>query len=568
MTDILPVLLSVNNGWWPSAALTGPQRVPNSSRVLSRNFWILNGGLTKSAKGLSSSSVGVGNSQIYLVGSQIGTLQEGSVVPHRGGIYLFAGVGDVTIDGTVIGTANTNFLMFNTTTNPANAKPVGLHAPTAPTIAQGAAGINSGSYAAVITRVRTSTGGESIGSLPSVPISVKNKKIKLTFPAVENNSQDRWGVYFTNKGRGSTGPFFFLQDIAESAIPGSREVEFEFYDSQLGALEPPTDYNPPPPCNFVATLGPVVIALGTFPGNGIAAGVSPSVPNKIDGFPALLTSFLNPLESIIGFCARPTDGELILWTNNSLQALVLTGSASFPILPRPIWPTTGIQSKHGGCFAESVFYGYAGKAGPVRLAGDEPDTKFAIAVEEFFRTENWNPANVVVGYDRLRNAVVYMGSGTNGNLAVPFMRDDGIWSPAITLPGVPQACVSVSGQLKVSIGGALYDWEAGSGLPWALYPAWEDGPVPHDRKTFRGYLGVVNTASAPITIDLLIDLSDTPVAGLSQTSTGSGYRTLDWSSAIELCKQYTLKISATGPDHNVDYMAAQIYHEPGLRNLI
>ncbi len=568
MTEIIPVLLSCENGFWPSAALTGPKRVPNSTRALSRNFWILNGGLTKSAKGLGSALSGqVGNTQLYLVGSQIGALQSGSVVPHRGGIFLFAGVGDVTIDGTVIGSANTA-LMYNTSTNAANAKAVGLHQPAAPAIAEGAAGINSGSYAAVITRVRTETGGESIGSLPSVPISVKNKKIKLTFPAVENSSQNRWGVYFTNKGRGSTGPFFFLQDIDESALDGTRSHEFEFYDSQLGALEPPTDYDPPPACNFVATLGPVVIALGTFPGNGIAAGISPSVANKIDGYPALLTSFLNPLESIIGFCARPTDGELLLWTNNSLQALVLTGSASFPILPRPIWPTTGIQSKHGGCFAESVFYGYAGKAGPVRLSGDEPDTQFALQVMEFFRLENWAPESVIVAFDRIRNAVIFMGSGTSGPLAVPFMRDDGVWSPPIVLPGAPQAAVTVNGQLKISIGGALYDWEAGSGLSWALYYAWMDAPIPHDRKTFRGYVGVVNTAAAALTIDLLLDLSDTPVAGASTTTTGSGYRTIDWSSLIELCKQYTLKLSATGADHNVDYMAAQIFHEAGLRNII
>jgi hypothetical protein len=568
MTDIRRVLLSVENGWWPAAALTGPRRVPNSTRALSRNFWILNGGLTKSAKGLGGALAGqVGNTQLYLVGSQIGAMSAGSVIPYRGGLYLWVGIGAVTIDGTQIGTGGSGIL-YNPGTDPLNAKPLGLDFPGPPDLEEGAAGKNSGSYAAQITRVRTVTGGESIGSGPSAPISVKNKKIKVRFPGALS-SQDKWGLYFTAKGRGTTGPFLFLKDINEADIdPSTRQVEVDFYDSELGALEPPTDYNPPPPCKFVASLGPVVIGIGSFEGNGIAAGISPSAANKIDGYPALYTAFLNPLESVIGFAARPTDGELLLWTNNSLQALVFTGSSSFPILPRPLWPTTGIQSKHGGCFAESIFYGYAGKAGPVRLAGDDPDTEFARAVIEFIRNENWDPAAVVVGYDRIRNAVVFMGSGTNGPLAFPFMRDDGIWSPAIVLSGAPQACVSVNGQLKIAIGGSLYDWEAGNGGAWALYPDWKDEPQPADRKTVVGYTGVVNTAAAPVTVDLLLDLSDTPVVGDSQTSTGSGDRTLDWQPLNELCKQFTLKISGNGPDHRVDYMEMEIFHEPGIRNVI
>ena len=564
MTEALKLPISFENGFWPTTALVGNSRIPNSVRD-GRNVWFLGAGLMKSAKGVALSGGQPTDARMYLVGSQIGSLATGSVVPYKNGSFWFIGSGSVFVGGFNVGTAS-SLLTYNTTTNPANARPAGLNQPGAPAVEQGTMGINSGSYAVVITRVNSVTGAESNGSLPSAPIVVTNKKIKVLFGGLDGG-QDRWGIYFTFKGRATTGPFFFLKEITDASIPGDRRFEFEFYDSQLTSTQPPTDYNPPPQGDFVCTLGAHMIIIGSFPGNGANAGVSPSIANKPEAYPSLSTTFLNPYESVVGFTARPTDGQMMVWTKNSLQALVLTGASSFPILPRAVWPTTGIQSPHGACFADSILYGYSGKAGPVRLGGEEPDTSFAQPVYEFIRQENWDPATVVVGYDRERDAVIYMGNGVSGAWALPFMRsvnDGRNWSTPIQLPGTPQSCLTVEGQLKITIGGNLYNWEGGNGHDWYLTPAWQDAPEPSDRKTFRGFRASCNTASAALTLDLLLDFNETPVAGCTQTTSGSGNRQIAWKLTNKVCRQYTVKASATGADHQLYDIQTNIWYEPGL----
>lgn len=564
MTQEYKIPLSCVSGFYPSAAIVGDDRILNSIRD-GRNMWYLGRGLMKSAKLPALSGVGLGGPRLYLVGSQIGVIDTGSVIIYKNGIFLFIGSGNVFVGTGQVGIGS-SLLAYNTGFGLGTVKPVGLNQPGAPVVEVGGSGINSGSYAAVITRVNSTTGGESNGSLPSAPISVTNKKIKIVFGGLDGG-QDRWGIYFTPKGRATVGPFFFLKEIADSSIPGDRRVEFEFYDSQLTSQQPPTDHNPPPQGTHVVNLGPNIIVLGTFPGNGAAAGVSPSIANKIEAYPALYTTFLNPLGDVVGTTARPTDGETLVWTKNSLQALILTGSSAFPVLPRAIWPTTGIEGAHGAVFADSILYAYAGTAGPVRLGGLEPDTTFAEAVYEFIRSQNWDPASVVVGYDRVRDAVVYMGSGTDGNLALCFMRsvqDGRTWSPPIELPGTPESCITVNGILKISINGQLYDWEAGNGGNWYVIPAWRDDPDPSDRKTFRGYRAVVNTGVSPVQFDLLLDLSDTPVASASQSTTGSGNRQTPWKLLNKLCRQFTLKASGSGAGHMLHDMQTVIWHEAGI----
>lgn len=564
MTQEYPVPLSCANGYWPSTGIVGDDRVANSIRD-ARNMWFLGRGLMESAKLPALSGVGLGGPRLYLVGDQIGVIDEGSVIVYKNGIFLFIGSGNVFVGSGQVGIGS-SLLAYNTGFGLGTVKPVGLNQPGAPVVEVGGSGINSGSYAAVITRVNSTTGGESNGSLPSAPISVTNKKIKIVFGGLDGG-QDRWGIYFTPRGRATVGPFFFLKEIADSSIPGDRRVEFEFYDSQLTSQQPPTDYNPPPQGTHVINLGPNVIVLGTFPGNGAAGGVSPSIANKIEAYPALYTTFLNPLGNVIGTAARPTDGETLLWTKNSLQAVILTGSSSFPVLPRAIWTTTGIEGPHAAVFAESILYAYAGKAGIVRLGGQDPDRSFAEPVAEFVRRQNWDPSTVVVGYDLVRDAVVYMGSGTDGNLALAYMRsvqDGRNWSPPIELPGTPESCITINGILKISIGGQLYDWEAGNGGDWYIIPAWRDDPLPADRKTFRGYCAVVDTGVSPVTFDLLLDLSNSAVSGGTQTTTGSSNRQTPWKLINKICRQFTLKVSGNGAGHRVHDIQTLIWHEPGI----
>lgn len=83
-----------------------------------------------------------------------------------------------------------------------------------------------GTYSAAITRIRSTTGAESNRSTTSAIItaSAQGQWARLTFPLVDSNGQDRWGVYVTLAGFGSIGPQLFYIEIRETDLTTTRTL--------------------------------------------------------------------------------------------------------------------------------------------------------------------------------------------------------------------------------------------------------------------------------------------------------------------------------------------------------
>jgi hypothetical protein len=197
----------------------------------------------------------------------------------------------------------------------------------------------------------------------------------------------------------------------------------------------------------------------------------------------------------------------------------------------------------------------------VRLGGEEPDSSFAAPVREAIKSEGWNPTAVITAWDSERDAVIYCGSGRSGTLAFPFMRGEGIWSTPFELPSLPESAVTINGRLKLSIGGALYDWESGNGGNWSLTPAYQYGPDPFFKKTLLGYRAITNSES--LTIELLLDFSSTAVD--VQTSSGSGQRMSPWKRLNKRCNLFTFRCSGTSAEEEVAEIEATYVYEGGIR---
>lgn len=189
---------------------------------------------------------------------------------------------------------------------------------------------------------------------------------------------------------------------------------------------------------------------------------------NIEAFPARLAVALNPPETIIGFVEGI--GRIYLLTSNRLHIATLSGDPSFPITVRPFW-RTGFQNPQACVFVNGYLYGYTTN-GATRSAGSgdvvEEEHSFAKPVEHDMA--NWNPGNVVIGYDPKNEAVVYIhsrdgisSSGFYYSTALMYMLRLGRWSTPIRLEGDTSypgdffvtSCATVNGRLFVTANIAL-----------------------------------------------------------------------------------------------------------------
>ena len=142
---------------------------------------------------------------------------------------FFIGAGAVRYNGLTTGAVATSTLslrllengLYNGTTLQA-----GLAQPSAPTVFTRTAGAGftgtlliPGTRAIVVWRIRSSTGAISTASLPSnVVLTATGQTLVITFPLVDSNGQDRWGIGTSKSGFGEFGPFIELIEIPESDI--------------------------------------------------------------------------------------------------------------------------------------------------------------------------------------------------------------------------------------------------------------------------------------------------------------------------------------------------------------
>lgn len=465
---------SFKSGFYSNIPLSGNQ--DSLDVVLEGKNCVFSGlGQLESWKGVQSIGSGAPNF-LQLVGDDLGGLDTGSAIMFRGKSIWFVGSGEVFYSDldTSLDTASSTLKFFYD----GDLYNAGLAAPSAPTVAVAldvssvpVVGDITGTVSVRITRYRSATGAESSSSEASEVITPRSGQITVTFPSANvSESQDQWGIYLTRQGFGAEGPHFLWQIINESDLNGDREYTLTFLDADLLNILAPRNLSAPPAATHVVNLGDMIVLVGTE--GGVA--VLPSLPGYPEQFDLTLTAFLQPTEPVIRVDTRPSDGTVYIWTRNSLQTIIETGNDTAPILTRAIWPNTGILGQAAACLTETGAYAFSGRQGLVRTSGyADPDTSFALPVQNYVR--NWNPDDVVMGYDPASSSVI---CGHQREMLV-YNQANNLWSTPLQLEDflevtTPQtrilSAATKDGELYLSIGDGttnkLYKYGVGVGGDW------------------------------------------------------------------------------------------------------
>lgn len=499
------------------------------------NLWNRGPGLMTTSKGFGASVANSGGVNPLLnVASGYGGLTGGGSVTQAfaSGVYLFAGSGNLYVNGVLIGAVSGGTVSIWTGSAVVAA---GLASAGAPTITStGSAGRNNGAYSIAVTPIRSITGGEGTISPPSNTISVSNLGIKITALPGFPSGADKVGIYVTKRGFGDIGPYFHFYDVSKATVdaaiatggytiqlPGSSTAGW--IDAQLGDLAP-LDFGLPPTCTYVFVINSVAVAAGCYGG----AGLSASYPNKPEAYPARFILFIPGGGTITMVKGSGIEGRVLVGTASSLNLVSASQSTISPIDIDPIWPTTGIASANQICSIAGELFAWVGTRGPVRSSvsdrGDPGDeaTAFATPVMKSFAANGYTASNTTVVYDPASDTVFYC----KGNIAIGYCRYQRQWHPVHTLPTTIVTAVTdtVNGRALLSdASGNLYAFETGTGTSWTLVGQLQGGRFISFPKTIIGARAMVSS-SCRMDIYGELDIT-TPLPGGSNLTTGSKHGT-------------------------------------------
>lgn len=430
----------------------------------------------------------------------------GSVFISFGKTMWFVGAGKVFWNGADLSATATSTLSFRKLTAgvyTGTTFSAGLAQPSTPTVAArttsfgaGLTGLLKGTYSVRITRIRSTSGAESIGSLPSAVVSVTNGTIRITFPALDSNGQDKWGIYVTQAGFGVTGPYFLWKEITDgelSTIDGiARSYETEWADGAVLPILVPVDNYQPPACTHAVQIEDVTTAIGAYgdttgisstsPGNAIA----PSLPGYPEAYPPDQLLFLP--ESPVHVMQRPAQRYAYILMKNSVAALTYTGGTPAVSL-EILWDNIGCSAPHQAVDINGRLYAYAGgKLVRMGFAGEPQEFGDEIARE----LATFTPANVVMGYDAQMKTLCVM----HGSKIYPLHRpgeEDEKWGAPCDISGVAggniTSAVTVSRRMKLTAKNGpglaffdLFDFHVGVGTTWKAWSNWLDAGEPMRRK--------------------------------------------------------------------------------------
>ena len=362
--------------------------------------------------------------------------------------------------------------------------------PSAPIVAArtasfgaGLTGLLNGTYSVRITRIRSTSGAESIGSLPSAIISVTNGTIRITFPSLDSNGQDKWGIYVTQAGFGAIGPYFLWKEISDSDLSTidsvARSYETEWADGGVLPILVPTDNFQPPACTHAVQIEDITNAIGAYgdsvsgisstaPGNAIA----PSLPGFPEAYPPDQLLFLP--ESPVHVLQRPADRYAFILMKNAVGALVYTGGTPGVSL-EILWENIGCVAPHQAVNINGRLHAYAGGKLVRMGVGGEPE-EFGDEIMRHVR--GFTPANVVTGFDSTLKTFCVM----HGSTIYPFHVPTEKWGAPMDITafatGNAQSCVTVNNGLKLTVKNGttfnLYDFNLGGGSTWKAWSNWRD----------------------------------------------------------------------------------------------
>jgi hypothetical protein len=481
----------------------------------SRNVLITGVGKPSTFKGMTLQGGLIGSRYMTQAGDSYAGLgafgdsanPKGSVVRVMAGLF-FAGTGALYYNGASLSATASSILQLKLLASGAfgTTYQAGLSQPSAPTIATrttlgvGMSGkLKAGTYSLKIYKIRSATGARSNASVASnTAISVESNNIgqslRVTFPAADSNGGDRWGICVTPRNFGSTGPYFLLQEVAESALTTidsvARSYEIEWADGDLfGKPLAPVESSPPPACVFVGALGSSVFVDGCY--GDTVSGASAAAPGTVIACSLPLRPEEFPLDWLAFPPDAPTallrggDGFYYRFGKNSLGVISYTGGEP-PISYQLYWGSTGISYPHNAVVAEGGrLYAKTGTKSLVRI-GDrgEPETLWATPIVD--EIEGLNDADIVLGWDENNTTVCVMH-----NLTVwPFNSTLGKWGSPLDLTGLVTgkvlSAVTHLGALYISCldtSGStikLYKFNAGSGSVMEVYTDWHHAEAESD----------------------------------------------------------------------------------------
>lgn len=565
-------------------------------------------------KGLSSSSSVAGRNYFQFLNSiaslgNYATAGKGSIFPFIALSALYIGTGPVSsgpagLTGTATTTLTMRLRVSGSYVNAASGPfTVGLVKPGTVTVAAMTPILETamtGSRSFRITRIRSTTGGESVASVQSASVTFAAQSARLTFPALDSNGQDRWGVYSTLLDFSLAGPHYFYTEIADSALSTiggvARSYEVGFHDGQLTDILAPTDHFPPPVGTHGGALETVLFVAGCYgdsvttsdPGNAIAC----SLPGYPEAFlPENVLYLPEPPTAVI---SRAADGYVFVFCANSLHALTYTGGTP-PLALQTLWPDVGIRFHHNACTAEGVLYCWTEKRGAVRLGQNgEPDTSFAARISG--QMDGWSAENVVVGYAPDDQLVYFIH---NYSMLI-YNKAADMWSTPVDLrwianapAGVAAGCYTFGGNLHVSYfndtkytgngssttaGSATLELERMNYNPgttvqnWEVRSGWRNGGAPGKPKLIKTFWAAIDEWVADVKLRVFTNLNNSTVA-MEKTlpfraTTGNGQHSLPKKANVRNARSYSVGLASTGASLSVNPIPLEVYLEGEVSGIV
>lgn len=191
-------------------------------------------------------------------------------------------------------------------------------------------------------------------------------------------------------------------DTGDVGDGSGRQLEMEWFDNELSATQPPTDFFPPATtAKFIAGLGNVIILVGTDDGVGVAV----SVPNFPEAFPPDFR--FNLPEVPVGVLSRPNDGFFYIVCENSVHIIRWTGAVEgAPVAYRQIADQIGAAQQRAAAQVGQDLYMFTKDKKPARILADgSVDTTFGDRIQNDMT--NWDANKVIVTYDVKKSYVAY-----------------------------------------------------------------------------------------------------------------------------------------------------------------
>lgn len=379
--------------------------------------------------------------RIFPIGdNQRGTCLRGNVVKSDKGNYFSAGTGEFRVNGAALAGPSLAMslqpqlsLLDPSTENYANFI-LGMDTPTGITatgVGSGTKGMQAGLYTLVVQAARKETGGYNLASLPVSVTITAGQRVQVALPAMDTaNGQNAWRIsvtpFIASLGASKAnllGPWFFYQPPGappnitctdDDVNPAGGNFIIEWLDAEVifnDKVDFTTPDDPPVEANYVALLNSNLIwcscqgqGFTTHP-DATAPGpfIVPAKPTNIEAAPLTLAFSSSPPETILGVVEA--QGRLYLPTFNHLQIAQATPDDVVPILIRPYW-TDGFAHENQLIFLDGTLYGYT-SGGPTRSAENDDEMQRNWAAPVFEITRNWNPAQVLVGYDPTEDVVLF-----------------------------------------------------------------------------------------------------------------------------------------------------------------